>query len=256
VNAIYRIGSRLCARLPRLEQWAGAIEREWQWLPRLAPALTIRIPEPVWLGRPGAGYPFSWAVYRWIEGHRYDSRLVDEREAASDLARFARELHAFGPGPGAPAAGRLPLRDLDATTRAAIDAAAGVISGPAARAAWEAALESPPWDGTGGWIHSDLLPPNLLVSGGRICAVLDFGGAGVGDPATDVIPAWSVFGPAGRRAFRDALEVDEGTWGRARGLALHQAAGLIAYYARSNPAYTALGVRTVEQVLADAADSS
>ena len=31
-------------------------------------------------------------------------------------------------------------------------------------------------------------------SGGRLCAVIDFGGVGVGDPAADVIAAWSVFG--------------------------------------------------------------
>jgi len=101
------------------------------------------------------------------------------------------------------------------------------------------------------WIHADLLRPNLLVAGGRIRAVIDFGGAGAGDPATDVIPAWAVFGPAGRAAFREALDVDDGTWRRARGIALHQAAALIPYYAVSNPAFAALGRRTVEQVIAD-----
>jgi aminoglycoside phosphotransferase (APT) family kinase protein len=60
-----------------------------------------------------------------------------------------------------------------------------------------------------------------------------------------------VFGPAGRAAFGAALGVDDGTWNRARGIALHQAAALILYYAVSNPAFAALGQRTVEQVLAD-----
>jgi hypothetical protein len=35
--------------------------------------------------------------------------------------------------------------------------------------------------------------------------------------------------------------VDEGTWRRARGIALHQAAALIPYYSNSNPAMAALG---------------
>ena len=60
-----------------------------------------------------------------------------------------------------------------------------------------------------------------------------------------------MFGPAGRTAFRVALGVDDGTWHRARGIALHQAAALIPYYAVSNPAFAALGQRTVEQVIAD-----
>jgi hypothetical protein len=45
--------------------------------------------------------------------------------------------------------------------------------------------------------------------------------------------------------------VDDGTWRRARGIALHQAAGLIPYYARSNPAFADLGVRTIQQILSD-----
>ena len=64
------------------------------------------------------------------------------------------------------------------------------------------------------WIHADLLRPNVLVRDGRIRAVIDFGGVGVGDPAADVIAAWSVFGRTGRETFRDALDVDDGMWNR------------------------------------------
>ena len=103
------------------------------------------------------------------------------------------------------------------------------------------------------WIHTDLLRPNVLVRDGRICAVIDFGGSGVGDPAADVIAAWSVFGSTGRRSFRDALEVDEGTWNRARGFALHQAALIIPYYTETNPEFVASARRTVKEVLADVA---
>ena len=31
------------------------------------------------------------------------------------------------------------------------------------------------------WIHTALLRPNLLVDGGRLYAVIDFGGIGVGE---------------------------------------------------------------------------
>jgi aminoglycoside phosphotransferase (APT) family kinase protein len=86
---------------------------------------------------------------------------------------------------------------------------------------------------------------------GRLAAVIDFGAAGVGDPATDVIAAWSVFGPAGRAAYRGALDVDGGTWARARGIALHQAALIIPYYRETNPGFVALARRTVTQLLID-----
>ena len=252
VNAIYRLGDQLCARLPRLPRYVASLEREWRWLPVLAPGLTLRVPEPVALGQPTAEYPFTWMIYRWIDGHPYADQLVDdERQAARDLARFVSEIHRMVLPACIPAAGRRPLAQLDAGTRTSITASAGVIDSSAALAAWESALQAPAWAGRPTWIHADLLRPNLLVAGGHLRAVIDFGSTGAGDPATDVIPAWAVFGPAGRAAFRDALDVDDGTWSRARGIALHQAAALIPYYSVSNPAFAALGRRTVEQVIAD-----
>jgi aminoglycoside phosphotransferase (APT) family kinase protein len=101
------------------------------------------------------------------------------------------------------------------------------------------------------WIHGDLLRPNLLVDDGRLVAVIDFGGFGIGDAATDLIPAWSVFGPAGRSTYRDALDVDEGTWRRGRGIALSQAAFVIPYYPKSNPRFVELSVQAIEQIIDD-----
>ena len=60
-----------------------------------------------------------------------------------------------------------------------------------------------------------------------------------------------MFGAPGRGAFRDALTVDDGTWNRARGYALYQAALIIPYYAETNRGFVALAKRTVEEVLAD-----
>ena len=121
------------------------------------------------------------------------------------------ELRRIDPA-GAPRSGRRPLRELDAVTRAAIEAARGVIDGDAATAAWERALEAPAWKETSMWIHADLLRPNVLVRDGQLRAVIDFdfGATGVGDPTADVIAPWSVFGRTGRRAFRENLDVGDG----------------------------------------------
>jgi aminoglycoside phosphotransferase (APT) family kinase protein len=251
VNAIYRLGDELYVRLPRMPEWERDLEREWEWLPRLVPHLSLRVPEPVAKGDPAGSYPHIWAIYRWIDGAPYSDELVsDERAAAEALARFVLELRAIDPAAGAPRGGRKPLRELDAVTREAIEAARGVIDSDAASAAWERALEAPPHAGARVWIHTDLLRPNLLVDGGRLHAVVDFGGAGLGDPAADVIAAWSVFGARGRATFRAALDVDEETWNRARGCALHQAAMIIPYYRETNPGFVALAKRTVEEVVA------
>jgi aminoglycoside phosphotransferase (APT) family kinase protein len=252
VNAIYRLADDLYARLPRMERWSRDLVREWEWLPRLAPRVSLAIPEPVALGRPDDAYPFAWAIYGWIGGAPYADALVDDECAAADtLARFVASLRRIEPVDGAPRAGRRPLRELDAMTREAIAAGAPDIDARAATAAWEVALAAPVWDRRPVWIHADLLRPNLLVREGGLAAVIDFGAAGVGDPATDVIPAWAVFGPAGRARFRAALKIGDATWNRARGIALHQAAMIIPYYRESNPAFVALAVRTIEQLLSE-----
>ncbi len=253
VHAIFRLGEHLAVRLPRLARWAAALEREATWLPQLAPRVTLGLPEPVALGRPTAAFPCAWAVYRWRPGAHYGATpLQDEAAAADALARFVRELRAIEPA-GGPPAGRAPMAELDAVTRAAIDASRASIDADAAQAAWRRALEAPVWDGGASWIHGDLMRPNLLVVDGHLDAVIDFGAAGVGDPAMDLVAAWSVFGQQGRAAFRHALRgvpgIDDGTWARARGYALHQAALIVPYYASSNPAFAAEGARIVGEVL-------
>jgi aminoglycoside phosphotransferase (APT) family kinase protein len=251
VNAIYRLGSDLCVRLPRIERWAGDLEKELEWLPKLAAHLSLAVPEPVAKGEPESDYPFSWAIYRWLTGGTFATdRVIDERQAAVDLAQFVTELRHVDTS-AAPRSGRKPLQDLDSVTRYAIDQVRNVIDTDAATAAWEQSLQAPAWDGTPVWRHCDLLTPNLLVEYGKLKAVIDFGAVGIGDPAADVIAGWSVFGPGAREAFRDSLVVDDATWARARGYALHQALLIIPYYPRTNPGFVATATRTVDQVLAD-----
>lgn len=248
VNAIFRLGPDLCVRLPRLGEWAEGIEREWRWLPELAPRLSLEIPRPLARGQPTKWYPYPWAVYQWIEGAPYrDALMSDESQAARELADFVLELREIDTR-GAPRGGRRPLRELDAVTRAAIDRARGLIDTEAVSAVWKRSLASPPWEGEPVWIHGDLLKPNLLVRNGRLAAVIDFGGVGIGDPAADVVPAWSVFGRAGRERFRRALDVADETWERARGYALHQAVMIIPYYRETNPGFVAMAIRTVEEI--------
>ncbi len=145
VNAIYRLGEDMCARLPRVRRYASDLAAEWRWLPVLAPRLSLQVPEPVVQGTPESWFPFPWAIYRWIDGQAYTDDLIsDECQAATDLARFVAELRQAEVA-GAPPAGRRPLAELDAVTRQAIHSARNVIDQRAASAAWELALQAPAW---------------------------------------------------------------------------------------------------------------
>jgi aminoglycoside phosphotransferase (APT) family kinase protein len=74
---------------------------------------------------------------------------------------------------------------------------------------------------------------------------------GIGDPAFDLIPAWSIFNSIGRKVFQNSIHADKDTWIRARGYALHQAVLIIPYYRVTNPQFVTLAKRTLNEILAD-----
>ena len=139
----------------------------------------------------------------------------------------------------------------DESIRATIAKLAGLLDIEAVTAAWEAALQAPVWDGLPVWIHGDLHPGNLLVEGGRLSAVIDFGGLGVGDPACDWMVAWYLLEASARNVFRAALQIDDATWARGRGWALWMATGGVTYYSTTSPAFSDMARHAIEEVLAD-----
>ncbi len=145
----------------------------------------------------------------------------------------------------------MPLAVRDAYTRDAIARSAGLVDAAAVTAAWAAALAAPAWDREPVWIHGDLLPGNVLARDGRICAVIDWGTAGVGDPAVELIVAWSLFSGASRAEFRSALGVDDATWARGRGWALSTAMLALPYYLHTNPGIVARSRHELAEVLAE-----
>jgi aminoglycoside phosphotransferase (APT) family kinase protein len=81
--------------------------------------------------------------------------------------------------------------------------------------------------------------------------VIDFGGLGVGDPACDLMVAWSLFTAETRDVFRAELSVDDATWARGRDWALSPALIFIPYYRDTNPAGVAEARRVIGEVLTD-----
>lgn len=254
-NAIYRLGDDLVVRLPRIHWATGQIEVERGWFPQLGPHLPLAVPEVVAVGEPGAGYPWRWAVYRWLPGRNpVPSDGPAAVRIAEDLAAFIRALQALptdgGPDAAANGLRGVPLITRDRATREALAALEGEIDTARATAVWEAALAAPEWHRAPVWFHGDLLPGNLLVHDGRLHAIIDFSGLGVGDPAPDLMIAWGLFSGESRAAFRAALGVDEATWRRGRGHALSQAAIFIPYYRDTNPSGVAAALHQLRQVLA------
>ncbi|MGW5862374.1 aminoglycoside phosphotransferase family protein [Streptomyces sp. NPDC055239] len=252
VNAIYRLGDDMAVRLPRIEGGVEDVQREVLHLPRLAPSLPVAIPAPLGQGEPGEGFPWPWYVYRWLEGENpVVGEVVEPGLFAADLAEFVMALQRVDPADAPPAYRSGPLAPRDADTREAIAQLHGVIDTAAATAAWDAALRAPLWDGPPVWVHADLQPGNLLTADGRLSAVIDFGCLGHGEPAVDLITAWSLLTADARETFRTALGVDDATWARGRGWALSIALIELPYYRTRNGTIAKIARHVIDEVLAD-----
>jgi Predicted aminoglycoside phosphotransferase len=239
-NAIYRLGDDMAVRLPRIHWATGQPELEHEWLPRLAPHLSLAIPVPLAQGAPGEGYPWQWSIHRWLGGETATlERIADPDSFAEELAEFVTALQRIDAKDGPPAGRGVPLAMRDAPTRAAIEELHGMVDTDAMTAMWDAALRIPEWNGPDVWIHGDLAPGNLLVVDGRLSAVIDFGCLGVGDPACDAIVAWNLLTAETRNAYRAALRVDDDTWDRGRGWALSVALIQLPYYDSRSPVLAA-----------------
>jgi aminoglycoside phosphotransferase (APT) family kinase protein len=252
-NAMYRLGEDMVVRLPRMKGAADDVEREHHWLPRLAPALPVAVPVPLGIGRPGGGYPWPWSVYRWLDGEcpRVGGAADEDGVPARDLAEFVAALRRIDPTGGPSSYRSEPLAERDAMTRAAIGQLRHLIDAEAATALWDAALRAPAWQAPAVWIHADLQPGNVLLAGGRLSAVIDFGCMGLGDPAVDLIAAWYLLTPDARGVFRAALDVDDAAWTRGRGWALSVALGELSYYRETYPEKAALGRHVIAEVLSE-----
>ncbi|HEY7857888.1 MAG TPA: aminoglycoside phosphotransferase family protein [Candidatus Nanopelagicales bacterium] len=256
-NALFRLGEDMVVRLPRIQSAGEKGDKEHRWLPRFAPLLPLSIPLPLAAGRPAAGYPWHWSVHRWLEGENATAdRLDDPVQAAQALGEFVAALHRIDPG-GGPAPGDHngfrgdPLATRDRDVRQAIAVLGAQIDTAATTRVWQAALDSPAWEGPPVWVHGDLHAGNLLADRGRLCAVIDFGCLGVGDPAVDVMAAWTFLPPPARDVFRTAVDVDDATWARGRGWALSMALIALPYYTDRNPPFAADARRWLGEVLAD-----
>jgi aminoglycoside phosphotransferase (APT) family kinase protein len=268
-NALFRLGDNLLIRLPRQPGGSSTIAKEAKWLPILRPSLPVQVPEVVGVFEPDCGYPERWSVVRWMDGEHPEVVTPEtpadprRRNLAADLAEVVRSLRAAEVPGEAVSDPDLhwyrgePLATMDEVTRQNIERCRALgdfaFDLDAAERLWAEAMTLP---GTTDrpaprWYHGDLAAENLLIRGGRLAAVLDFGALSIGDPAVDLTVAWEVLDPPARQVFRSELEVDDATWLRGRAWALALTL-MIWYYWTTMPQRRASRVAVGRNVLADA----
>ena len=101
------------------------------------------------------------------------------------------------------------------------------------------------------WVHGDIAATNLLVKGGLLNAVIDFGCAGIGDPSCDLVIAWTFLDQAAREILHSAVKLDPATWKRARGWAIWKAMIALVQLRNSSPTEAENQRRIIREVLDD-----
>jgi len=258
VNAIFRIGERFAARLPlqpgdvrsvrrRLESEAAAARE-------LAGRTRFATPEPVALGEPGAGYPLPWSVQTWLPGVTATDEDPGESAAfAHDLAEFiggVRDIDTAGRTFSGQGRGG-DLRSHDAWMETCFGHSERLLDVPPLRRMWDRMRELPRGAGGDVMSHRDLIPGNVLVSGGRLAGILDVEDLGPAGPALDLVAAWHLLEAGPRQVLCDDLGCDDLEWERGKTWAFEQAMGLVWYYVESNPAMSRMGRRTLKRIQAD-----
>ncbi len=248
-NAMYRLGDELAVRLPRIGWALDTVAKEQRWLPFLAPQLPLAVPRPVAEGAPTEEFPYPWGIVEWLPGELATlDALEDPVRAARDLAVFVRALRSVDASDGPRHPRGSAIRRRDQLVRDALQLVDGDVDAPALLRVWEEVVAAPDHDGPPTWFHGDLAYLTVLAVDGRVSGVIDWGTCGVGDPAVDMIVAWSLLPKGARDVYRDSLGVDDAQWTRGKGWALMGIFG-IPYYRHTNPVLVADKVHVIRAVL-------
>lgn len=255
-NRTFRLGDAMLIRMPTDDAYALKVPKEQELLPKLAPHLRIHIPSPIKMGTSSEDYPYPFSIYKWLEGRSINLLVLDEDcldKLAADLAEFLIELenieNVSGPAPGQHNWWRGDhVSVYDQGAREQIAKLSNIIDIHKATHLWEKACKTH-WSKKPVWIHGDVAIGNLLIKDGRLSAVIDFGGIALGDPACDLVIAWTFLHGKARDIFIHKMVFDEDTWLRAKAWALWKATYELCQIADHNTPESEIHKKIIEDVL-------
>lgn len=230
-NRSFKLGDDLVIRMPTADTYALKVPIEHEYLPKLKPYLSVPIPEPIKMGNPSANYPFHFSIYRWLNGVSVNQVTLDEfslETLAAELAAFLKQLHQIhdlaGPKPGQHNWWRGEhIRVYSDDAEKQIYALSPYIDKEKSLSLLQKACKTC-WKGSSVWLHGDIASGNILVNNRhKLAGIIDFGGMAMGDPACDLVIAWTLFSGKSRDAFIQAMQLDDATWLRAKAWALWKA---------------------------------
>lgn len=255
-NRTYRVGDDMLIRMPTTDSYALKVPQEQELLPKLAKYLSVPIPAPLKMGQPSEDYPYPFSIYKWLEGRSANHLTIDEQSLESlafELASFLKELQAItrleGPRPGQHNWWRGDhISVYDSGAHEQIAKLADIIDSNSASNLWKRACDTQ-WNKAPVWIHGDYAAGNILIKNNRLSGVIDFGGTAMGDPACDLVIAWTYLSGKAREIFSAEMRLDEETWLRARAWTLWKATFELCNMTDKNSPEACLQKKIIDEVI-------
>lgn len=257
VNAIFRIGDNLAARLPLQPQdpetSAALLASEAEAAKKIAKQIPVPVPQPVAIGAPSEAYPSAWSIQTWIEGSVATSTTPGSSpKFVADLIDLILELRAAdthgetfkGDNRGG------NLKDHDEWMAECLRRSKDLLDTALLGDLWSdlRALDRTSPDVMS---HTDLIPGNVLFSESRLVGLLDVGGFAAADPALDLVAGWHLLDDANRLRLREGVGADDLEWRRGKAWAFEQAMGAVWYYIESNSVMSSMGIWTLQRIVSD-----
>ena len=243
-NSVWVVEESWAFRFPRRAIAIAGVEREIAVLPRLAPLLSVPVPEPRFVGVASERFPWPFFGAALLSGAEVCDAALDDvgRETLGrELGRFLRVLHSPVTLESADPSSALPddpIRRADTSFRVTrtrerlAELPPGLWQPPPRVEEILAEGEQLAPSTRRVLTHGDLHVRHLLVAGGAVSGVIDWGDMCRSDPAIDLVLVWLLLPPAARERFVDAYGgIDAEAAVRARVLALFLGLTL-AMYAR------------------------
>lgn len=226
-NYSFRLGSELIVRVPAALEYASKVPIEYRTLPEIAKCLSFPIPIPLHLGRESRVFPYPFLISTWLPGISLNLMSKTKSEDvtfARNLAQFLKQLQSVTQVAEIKPALHNWYRGshisvYDQQIRQQTKLIDDYIDTTRILTLWDSACATK-WQRDSVWVHGDIAPGNLIFNNGDFYAVIDFGGLAVGDPACDLVIAWTYFKGRAREVFISEMDLDQETWLRAKAWAL------------------------------------
>lgn len=229
-HTVFRIGKKHIAAFPNAKKYGERIQQLSQFLSQIKLKISIQISEILKIGAPAHGYPFLWSISTFIEGESANLcfEAIDLNKFTIDLSTVLNEFKMISmetvslfPGKENWYRGG-DLAEYNHQVIEAFGILKNTINYEILYKIWLKALGSS-WQLKPIFVHGDIALGNLIVKDKKLCGIIDFGTMCVGDPACDLMIAFTVFSQENRKIFKKELDYDRNTWYRAMGLTLWKA---------------------------------